>query len=157
MCFEGDQSSANDQGRLGHLTCKGHETYRGHDDSDVKKDTAKVSTVTTTSNAGGKNCDLEITDTAEELSESDGNKVVKRGHMNGKFESIQKRFSLDSYDRDSRRSSKETNGYEIYAEESPQSTRRSSLVRGDSIKALQQKFQQAAGNNINNVFLHYFL
>lgn len=135
----------NDQEPLGKLTGE-HRTYHSSDDSDAKRDTAKVNAVTTS--IGGKNAGPGITDIPKEyndLDRVDGNKVVKRNRSNGKFESIQKRFSLESFDQDSRRSSKEINGYEI-TEESPQSSRKSSLVRGESIKALQHKFQQATGN-----------
>lgn len=132
----------NDQKPSGKLT-RGHYTYQSPDDLDAKKGIAKITTVTT---AIGKNAGPEITEITEELNDHvDGNKVVKRSRTNDKFESIQKRFSQESFDRDSRRSSKESNVYEK-PEESPQSTPRSSLVRGDSIKALQHKFQQATGN-----------
>lgn len=132
----------NDQKPSGKLT-RGHYTYQSPDDLDAKKGIAKVTTVTT---AIGNDAGPEITEITEELNDRvDGNKVVKRSRTNDKFESIQKRFSQESFDRDSRRSSKESNVYEK-PEESPQSTPRSSLVRGDSIKALQHKFQQATGN-----------
>lgn len=133
----------NDQEPTGKVT-RGHYTYQSPDNSDKKKGIAKVTTVTT---AIGKETGPEITEITEELNHSDnvdGNKVVKRSHTNDKFESIQKRFSQESFDQNSRRSSKETNGFEK-GEESPQTTPRSSLVRGDSIKALQHKFQQATG------------
>lgn len=140
-------SSVNDQEPSGKLT-RGHYTYQNPDSSDAKKGIAKVTTVTT---AIGKDTGPQITEITEELNESDrvnGNKVVKRSRTNDKFETIQKRFSQESFNNDSRRSSKELNGHEK-TEESPQSaqsTPRSSLVRGDSIKALQHKFQQATGN-----------
>jgi len=141
----GEVSSANDQKPSGKLT-RGRYTYQSPDDA--KNGVAKVTTVTT---AVGKGTGPEITEITEELFDgsedrTDGNnKMVKRSRTNDKFESIQKRFSQESFDRDGRRSSKETNGYER-PEESPRSTPRSSLVRGDSIKALQHKFQQATGN-----------
>jgi len=138
-------SSVNDQEPSGKLT-RGHYTYQSPDDSDAKKGITKVTTVTTS--IGGKKASPKITEITEEFNDSDrvdGKKVVKRSLTNGKFESIQKRFSQESFDQDSRRSSKETNGYER-TEGSSQSTPRSSLVRGDSIKALQHKFQQATGN-----------
>lgn len=134
----------NDQEPSGKLT-RGHYTYQNPDNSDSQKGIAKVTTVTTS--IGGKDSGPEITEVTEEFNESDGvdgNKVVKRSRTSDKFESIQKRFSQESFNQDSRRSSKETNGYEK-TEESPQSTPRTSLVRGDSIKALQHKFQQATG------------
>lgn len=134
----------NDQKPSGKLT-RGHYTYQSPDDVDAKKGIAKVTTVTT---AIGKEAGPEITEITEEFNSSnrvDDNKVVKRSRTNDKFESIQKRFSQENFDRDSRRSSKESNTYEK-PEQSPQSTPRSSLVRGDSIKALQHKFQQATGN-----------
>jgi hypothetical protein len=134
----------NDQEPSGKLT-RGHYTYQSPDNSDLKKGIAKVTTVTTPI---GKGTGPEITEITEELNESDnidGNKVVKRSRTNDKFESIQKRFSQENFDRDSRRSSKESNGYER-TEDSTQNTPRTSLVRGDSIKALQHKFQQATGN-----------
>lgn len=144
LFFLGEVSSVNNQDPTGKLT-RGHYTYQSPDDSDFKKGIAKVTTVTT---AIGKGTGPEITEITEELNESDntdGNKIVKRSRTNDKFESIQKRFSQESFDRDSRRSSKELNGYDK-TEDSPQNTPRSSLVRGDSIKALQHKFQQATGN-----------
>ncbi|XP_050053187.1 serine-rich adhesin for platelets isoform X3 [Aphis gossypii] len=141
--LKGELSSVNDQEPSGKLT-RGHYTYQNPDSSDAKKGIAKVTTATT---AIGKDTGPQITEITEELNESDrvdGNKVVKRSRTNDKFETIQKRFSQESFN-DSRRSSKELNGHEK-TEESPQSaqsTPRSSLVRGDSIKALQHKFQQA--------------
>lgn len=140
-------SSVNDQRPSGKLT-RGHYTYQNPDDSDSNKGVAKITTVTTA--IGGKDAGPEITEITEELNSSDrtdGNKVVKRSQINDKFESIQKRFSQESFDQSSRRSSKETNGFEK-TEESPHTTPRSSLVRGDSIKALQHKFQQATGNKL---------
>lgn len=145
LCYEGEMSSVNDQEPSGKLT-QGHYTYQSPDDSDAKKGIAKVTTVTTS--IGGKRTGPEITEITDEFKDSDSvdsNKVVKRSLTNGKFESIQKRFSQESFDQDSRRSSKEKNSYER-TEESSRSTPRSSLVRGDSIKALQHKFQQATGN-----------
>ncbi|XP_025405258.1 serine-rich adhesin for platelets-like isoform X2 [Sipha flava] len=139
--LKGEVSSVNDQEPSGKLT-RGHYTYQSPDNSDLKKGIAKVTTVTTPI---GKGTGPEITEITEELNESDnidGNKVVKRSRTNDKFESIQKRFSQENFDRDSRRSSKESNGYER-TEDSTQNTPRTSLVRGDSIKALQHKFQQA--------------
>ncbi|XP_025197681.1 uncharacterized protein LOC112596298 isoform X1 [Melanaphis sacchari] len=139
--LKGELSSVNDEEPSGKLT-RGHYTYQNPDNSDAKKGIAKVTTVTT---AIGKDTGPQITEITEELNESDrvdGNKVVKRSRTNDKFENIQKRFSQESFKQDSRRSSKELNGHEK-TEESPQSTPRSSLVRGDSIKALQHKFQQA--------------
>lgn len=135
----------NDQEPSGKLI-QGHYTYQSPDDSNAKNGIAKVTTVTKV--IGGKDTGPEITDITEELNNSDqvdNNKSVKKNRTNDKFESIQKRFSQENFDQDSRRSSKETNGYEKI-EGSPQSTPRSSLVRGDSIKALQHKFQQATGN-----------
>ncbi|VVC46404.1 Smoothelin, partial [Cinara cedri] len=70
------------------------------------------------------------------------NKSVGGKNTKDKFESILKIFRQESFDQNSRRSSKESNGYEKI-EGSPQSTPRSNFVRGDSIKALQHKFQQA--------------
>lgn len=140
----GEVSSVNDQEPSGKLT-RGHYTYQSPDNADAKKGIAKVTVVTT---AIGKDSGPEITDVTEEFNESDrvdGNKLVKRSRTSDKFGSIQKKFSQESFDQDSRRSSKETNGYEK-TEESSQSTPKSSLVRGDSIKALQHKFQQATGN-----------
>lgn len=134
----------NDQEPSGKLT-RGHYTYQSPDNADAKKGIAKVTVVTTDI---GKNNGPEITDVTEEFNESDrveDNKLVKRSRTSDKFGSIQKKFSQESFDQDSRRSSKETNGYEK-TEESSQSTPKSSLVRGDSIKALQHKFQQATGN-----------
>ncbi|XP_060837850.1 serine-rich adhesin for platelets-like isoform X2 [Rhopalosiphum padi] len=139
--LKGELSSVNDQEPSGKLT-RGRYTYQNPDNSDAKKGIAKVTTVTT---AIGKDTGPQITEITEELNDSDrvdGNKVVKRSRTNDKFENIQKRFSQESFNQDSRRSSKELNGNEK-TEESPQSTPRSSLVRGDSIKALQHKFQQA--------------
>ncbi|XP_022178750.1 serine-rich adhesin for platelets-like isoform X2 [Myzus persicae] len=139
--LKGELSSVNEQEPSGKLT-RGHYTYQSPDNLDSKKGIAKVTTVTT---AIGKDTGPQITEITEELSDNDrvdGNKVVKRSRTNDKFENIQKRFSQESFNQDSRRSSKELNGYEK-PEESPQSTPRSSLVRGDSIKALQHKFQQA--------------
>jgi len=140
----GELSSVNEQEPSGKLT-RGHYTYQSPDNLDAKKGIAKVTTVTT---AIGKDTGPQITEITEEFSDNDrvdGNKVVKRSRTNDKFENIQKRFSQESFNHDSRRSSKELNGHEK-TEESPQSTPRSSLVRGDSIKALQHKFQQATGN-----------
>lgn len=134
----------NDQEPSGKLI-QGHYTYQSPDDSDAKKGIAKVTTVT---KVIGKNTGPEITDITEEfhnLDQVDNNKSVKKNRTNDKFESIQKRFSQEGFEQDSRRLSKETNGYEKI-EGSPKSTPRSSLVRGDSIKALQHKFQQATGN-----------
>lgn len=141
-------SSVNDKEPSGKVT-RGHYTYQSPDNLDSKKGVAKVTTVTT---AIGKETGPEITEITEEFNNSDrvdGNKVVKRSRTNDKFESIQKRFSQESFDQSSRRSSKEVNEYEK-GEESLQSTPRSSLVRGDSIKALQHKFQQATGKNHNS-------
>lgn len=147
----GEVSSANDQKPSGKLT-RGRYTYQSPDDA--KNGIAKVTTVTT---AVGKDTGPEITEVTEEFNGSedriDGNKIVKRSRTNDKFESIQKRFSQESFDRNGRRSSKETNGYEK-PEESPRSTPRSSLVRGDSIKALQHKFQQATGNLDDNAIIN---
>jgi len=136
----------NDQKPSGKLT-RGQFTYQSPDDSSGKKGVAKVTAVTT---AVGENdtAGPEITEVTEEYNRSDrtdGNKMAKRSRTSDKFDSIQKRFSQDGFDQDGRRSSRETNGYEK-PEESPRSTPRSSLVRGDSIKALQHKFQQATGN-----------
>jgi hypothetical protein len=139
--LKGELSSVNEQEPSGKLT-RGHYTYQSPDNLDAKKGIAKVTTVTT---AIGKDTGPEITEITEELSDNDrvdGNKVVKRSRTNDKFENIQKRFSQESFNHDRRRSSNELNGHER-TEESPQSTPRSSLVRGDSIKALQHKFQQA--------------
>ncbi|XP_015368513.1 PREDICTED: uncharacterized protein LOC107164983 isoform X2 [Diuraphis noxia] len=139
--LKGELSSVNEQEPTGKLT-RGHYTYQSPDNLDPKKGIAKVTTVTTDI---GKDTGPQITEITEEFSDNDrvdGNKVVKRSRTNDKFENIQKRFSQESFNQDSRRSSKELNGNEK-PEESPQSTPRSSLVRGDSIKALQHKFQQA--------------
>lgn len=136
--------SVNDQEPSGKLT-RGHYTYQSPDNADAKKGIAKVTVVTA---AIGNDNGPEITDVTEEFNESDrvdGNKLVKRSRTSDKFGSIQKKFSQESFDQDRRRSSKETNGYEK-TEESSQSTLKSNLVRGDSIKALQHKFQQATGN-----------
>ncbi|VVC32142.1 Hypothetical protein CINCED_3A001922 [Cinara cedri] len=136
---KGEVSSVNDQEPSGKLV-QGHYTYQSPNDLEAKKGISKVTTVT---KVLGQENGPEITDITEEFnSDQIDNKSAKKKNTNDKFESIQKRFSQESFDQDSRRSSKETNGYEKI-EGSPHSTPRSSLVRGDSIKALQHKFQQA--------------
>ncbi|XP_050434763.1 serine-rich adhesin for platelets isoform X2 [Adelges cooleyi] len=144
--IKGEVSSVNDQEPSGKIT-RGNYTYQSPKDTDSQKGIAKVTTVTKA--IGRKSSGPEITEIAEELDNSDrvdGNKVVKRSRTNDKFESIQKRFSQESFDQSSRRSSRESNRYEN-SEESQQVSRsntpKSSLVRGDSIRALQHKFQQA--------------
>lgn len=149
----GEVSSVNDQEPSGKVT-RGHYTYQSPHYAETKKGIARVTTVTKSigGGGGGRGADEcpEITDVTEEFDESDrtddgGNKSVKRSRTSDKFETIQKRFSQEGFDQDScRRSSRETNGYEK-TEETSQATPRSSLVRGDSIKALQHKFQQATG------------
>lgn len=142
LIITGEVSSVNNQEPSGKLT-RGHYTYQSPDDSDSRRGIAKVTTVTSV--IGRNDSGPEITEITEELDNSDrvdGNKIVKRSRTNDKFESIQKRFSQEIFEENSRRSSRESNCYEKPEESSP----KSSLVRGDSIRALQNKFQQATGN-----------
>lgn len=125
---------------------RGHYDYQSPKNADAKKGIAKVTTVTAV--FGSNDNGPEITEVTEEVDNSnhtDGNSVVKRSRTNDKFESIQKRFSQEKFEKSSRRSSQESNRYEK-TDEPTQSPQKSNLVRGDSIRALQNKFQQATGN-----------
>ncbi|XP_050543400.1 serine-rich adhesin for platelets-like isoform X2 [Daktulosphaira vitifoliae] len=143
--IKGEVSSVNGQEPSGKVT-QSHYTYHSPNELDNPKGISKVTTVT--KEIGGNSTGPEITEITEEVENSDrldGNKVIKRSRTNDKFESIQKRFSQESFDQDSRRSSRESNKYENTDEShvTTSNTPKSTLARGDSIRALQHKFQQA--------------